>query len=82
MGVDAACDRECEAEVLGFFLQTIKDVAAAIDPNFCNDVAHAYRENPLVGCDKILPLLIQDSSSVANSVLGWLTNEKPQARAS
>jgi hypothetical protein len=59
--------------IIGWSEPTVKAVTTAIDPDFCNDVAHAYRENPAVGCEKIFPLLIQDSASVANSVLGWLT---------
>ena len=59
--------------IIGWSDSTINDVTTSMDPNFCKDVAHAYRENPAVGCEKILPLLIQDSTSVANSVLGWLT---------
>jgi hypothetical protein len=62
--------------LLGFLIgwsdSTIQNVTAAIDPQFCDDVAHAYREKK-GACDKIFPLLIQDSSSVASSVLGWLT---------
>jgi hypothetical protein len=44
-----------------------------MDDNFCANAARAYNENPKAGCHKILPLLIRDSNSVANSVLGWLT---------
>jgi hypothetical protein len=63
--------------LLGFFIgwsqSTITDITKAITPDFCADVARAYREDPAVGCEKILSLLIQDSNSVAASVLGWLT---------
>lgn len=58
---------------IGWDEPTIKDVRKALNNKFCEEVAIAYHEDPGVGCGKILPLLIRNSSSVANSVLGWLT---------
>lgn len=59
--------------IIGWSEPVIKHVTKVMDPVFCGDVALAYHEIPDAGCSKILPLLIRDSSSVANSVLGWLT---------
>jgi hypothetical protein len=59
--------------LIGWDEPTIKSVRKASKREFCDQVAAAYHEEPGVGCKKIFNLLIRDSSSVANSVLGWLT---------
>jgi hypothetical protein len=59
--------------LIGWDEPTIKSVRKASDPEFCGQIASAYHEDPGVGCKKIFNLLIRDSSSLANSVLGWLT---------
>lgn len=59
--------------LVGWSDATIAAVTKSMNPNFCADVARAYNEDPGAGCKKIIPLLIKDSASVANSVLLWLT---------
>jgi hypothetical protein len=59
--------------LIGWDESTIRQVGSVLDDGFCTQIAAAYHENTRMGCTTILSLLVRDSASVANSVLGWLT---------
>ena len=59
--------------LIGWDEPTIKSIRKVLNQGFYDRVASANNEDPGAGRKKILNLLVRDSSSVANSILGWLT---------